>query len=68
MDEILIANDVIDWWKSKGKQGIVFKIDLEKAYDGVNWKFLIDMLRKMGCGESWCKWIKEYTETVSCLF
>ncbi|RVX05910.1 hypothetical protein CK203_023878 [Vitis vinifera] len=34
------------------------KLDMEKAYDHVNWKFLIAVLRKMGFGEKWIKWVE----------
>ena len=34
------------------------KLDIEKAYDHVNWKFLMVVLKKMGFGEKWMKWIE----------
>lgn len=39
LDEILIANECVDM-KAKGGKRIVCKVDLEKAYDRVNWDFL----------------------------
>ena len=33
------------------------KMDLEKAYDHVNWDFLLYMLKRCGFGEKWCSWI-----------
>ena len=33
-------------------------MDIEKADGHVNWKFLFAMLRKMGFGEKWIKWIE----------
>lgn len=32
-------------------------MDLKKAYDHVNWDFLLYMLRRCGFGEKWCSWI-----------
>jgi hypothetical protein len=32
-------------------------MDLEKAYDHVNWNFLLYMLRRCGFGGKWCSWI-----------
>lgn len=43
---------------------MVLKIDFHKAYDSVNWGFLMVMLRKSGCGSKWCSWIKECISTV----
>jgi len=40
------------------------KLDLEKAYDHVNWDFLIYMLQRCGFGERWREWIKFCFSTV----
>lgn len=37
--------------------GLVCKIDFEKAYDRVDWDFLIWVLRQKGFGERWISWI-----------
>ena len=34
------------------------KLDIEKAYDHISWKFLMVVLKKMGFGEKWIKWIE----------
>ena len=38
--------------------GVLCKLDIEKAYDNVNWKFLFAVLRKMDFGEIWINWIE----------
>lgn len=65
LDGILIANKVIDSWKKSGKQGLILKLDFEKAYDSVNWNYLFTMLRKFGCGRRWISWIKACITTAS---
>ncbi|XP_035837499.1 uncharacterized protein LOC118485469 [Helianthus annuus] len=30
-----------------------------RAYDNVNWAFVIDILQQMGFGEKWCSWISD---------
>jgi retron-type reverse transcriptase len=41
---------------------VLFKIDLEKAYEKVNWDFLQKTLRMKGFDPKWCEWIKKYIE------
>lgn len=65
LDGVLIANEVIDHWKKSRVGRLILKIDFEKAYDCVNWKFLLDMLSKFGCGERWCRWIRACISTSS---
>ncbi|GBG81473.1 hypothetical protein CBR_g32463 [Chara braunii] len=36
----------------------VLLIDLEKAYDRVNWTFVMTTLRVMGFGDAFCRWVK----------
>lgn len=40
------------------------KLDMEKAYDNVNWSFVNYMLQRMSFGEKW-RWIKVCTTTTS---
>jgi hypothetical protein len=38
--------------------GVLCKLDMDKAYDHVNWSFLLYLLRRCGFGEKWCSWIQ----------
>lgn len=35
-DGVMIANEVVDWWKKSKGKGVILKLDIEKAYDSVN--------------------------------
>lgn len=53
MNNVVITQKVIHYiriWCRK-RSGMVVKIDLEKAYDRVDWKFLEDDLQEVGFGE-----------------
>ncbi|XP_028110486.1 uncharacterized protein LOC114308998 [Camellia sinensis] len=58
MDGVLIANEVVDWWKKSNRKGLILKLNFEKAYDTVNWNFLSHMLENFGFGSTWTKWMK----------
>ncbi|RVX17539.1 hypothetical protein CK203_003885 [Vitis vinifera] len=57
LDASLIANEVIDYWHKRKEKGLICKLDIEKAYDSINWKFLMKVLRKMGFGSRWMDWM-----------
>ena len=46
LDAVLVANEVIDSVVRGNSSAIMCKLDLEKAYDHVNWSFLIYVLTK----------------------
>ncbi|XP_062093360.1 uncharacterized protein LOC133799353 [Humulus lupulus] len=58
LDTILIANEAVEEYRSKGKKGWVFKIDFTKAYDCVDWDFLELVLERKGFGEVWRTWMR----------
>lgn len=38
--------------------GLLCKLDIQKAFDHVNWDFLSNILRDVGFGIKWISWIK----------
>ncbi|GKB98886.1 putative RNA-directed DNA polymerase, partial [Tanacetum coccineum] len=57
LDGVLIANEVVGHLRKTRSKGLIFKVDFEKAYDSLNWRFLGDIMKKIGFGNKWCKWI-----------
>ena len=50
-------HEILHDTKVKKKDGLVLKLDFEKAYDKINWHFLFDCLKQRGFPDPWCKWI-----------
>jgi hypothetical protein len=59
LDGILIANEVVDDARKNHKDLVLFKVDFEKAYDSVDWRYLDDVMRRMTFPVMWQKWIRE---------
>ena len=65
MDASLLANEVIDTKLKKKEIGVLCKLDIEKAYDQINWECIIKILIKMGFGAKWVNWVKRCISTAS---
>lgn len=65
LDGVLIANECIEEKRESERNGVICKLDLEKAYDHVNWKFFYNILKIMGFGAKWRSWISFYLHSSS---
>ena len=65
MDASLIENEVIDSMQKRKEKGVLCKLDIKKAYDRINWSFLLRVLQKMGFDWKWVRWIKWCITTAS---
>ncbi|KAM2228010.1 hypothetical protein ACFXTI_014755 [Malus domestica] len=67
-DNILVVHELLHslLHKKKGEQaGMAIKFDMAKAYDRVEWVFLLSMMVKIGFAHLFCKWIMECISTAS---
>jgi hypothetical protein len=51
MNNVLALHEILHETKREGQTGVILKLDFEKAYDQVNWDFLMKCLRARGFDE-----------------
>ncbi|GJT35991.1 RNA-directed DNA polymerase, eukaryota, reverse transcriptase zinc-binding domain protein [Tanacetum coccineum] len=65
-DNILLSQELLMGYERKeGPKRVAMKIDIQKAYDTVNWKFLEAILKVFGFHEKMVQWIVSYVTTTS---
>lgn len=68
VDNVLIASEIIHHLRCKtgGKKGeATLKIDIRKAYDKVEWNYLLAILERMRFASQWITWMKMCFTTIN---
>ena len=63
-----MAFELLHHTKTQNSKKVGFmtlKLDMSKAYDRVEWRFLVEIMRKVGFCDSWLNLIHECISTVS---
>ena len=60
LEGVLVLHETIHELHTKKMDGVLLKIDFEKAYDKVNWDFLQQVMRMKGFNSVWCEWIHQF--------
>lgn len=51
MDAVVVANETVGARLGQKKNRNLYKLDIEKAYDYVNWGYLLGVLERIGFGQ-----------------
>ncbi|WVZ81338.1 hypothetical protein U9M48_028727, partial [Paspalum notatum var. saurae] len=58
----VVLHETLHELNKKKLNGVIFKIDFEKAYDKVRWDFLQQTMRMKGFSTTWCNWIRSFVQ------
>ena len=58
----MVLHETLHELQHKKLDGVIFKIDFEKAYDKVKWSFLQQVLRMKGFDPKWCDWVRTFVQ------
>ncbi|KAL4383540.1 hypothetical protein GQ457_15G011040 [Hibiscus cannabinus] len=70
-NNVIVANELFHYLKGSkngSNKGAAIKLDMEKAYDRVEWHFLSDVMAKMGFDPRWIDIVMNFVATVSYCF
>jgi hypothetical protein len=59
MEGVVLLHETIHELHKKKQDGLILKLDFEKAYDKVKWPFIQHVLRLKGFSPTWCEWISK---------
>ena len=60
--------DILAYCQNAQQKGLIAQIDFQKAFDTINWSFLLKCLKAFNFGESFISWVKTlYTNIESCV-
>lgn len=64
MNQSFIANEIVSYWHAPRRK-VIFKFNIEKAFDKISWDYLLFILVLKGLLDRWIHWIKACISFVS---
>lgn len=59
LDGVIVAQEAMHTLQNTKRAGMLLKLDISKAYDNVDWRFLCKILQAFGFNVQWINWIFE---------
>ena len=67
-NNIRLVSDIIDYYDSNNEKGILFLADFQKAFDSLEWNFMIKALKFFNFGSSFIQWVTTlYSGPIACI-
>lgn len=63
-DGIMIAREIVHSLKRRQCEGLILKLDFEKAFDSVEWNFLFHLLSTLNFDSKWISWLRGIFESM----
>jgi hypothetical protein len=60
LDGVVVLHEMVHELHAKKLNGVILKLDFEKAYDKVKWSLLQQKLCMKGFSEEWCALIRNF--------
>jgi len=57
VDGAVMLHEIIHELSSKKLEGVILKLDFEKAYDSISWDFVDEVLQRKGFADKLRQWI-----------
>jgi hypothetical protein len=64
-DNFMLVRQVARKINQRRRKGVLIKLDISRAFDSISWSFLFEVLRHMGFGDLFLKWIALLLYTAS---
>ncbi|KAM0826153.1 hypothetical protein ACQ4PT_069071 [Festuca glaucescens] len=64
-DNFLLVRQVARRINRRRQTGVLLKLDISKAFDSISWGFLLEVLRHMGFGPLFLKWVASLLYTAN---
>jgi hypothetical protein len=62
LEGVVILHEVLHELRVNNLSGIILKLDFEKAYDKVQWSFMMEVLKGKNFPPKWLEWMKQIIE------
>ena len=68
-DSIRLIQDIIHYTEITQSPGVLLTVDFKKAFDSIDWKFIIEALKRYDFGPVLINWVNiVYTDISSCIY